>query len=279
MTTTIPARTKESYLKQFRQASSIIGEGILVEGESTGRPNYFRQLIIEIEGTKETPGFVFYKSEKNFQRSLIGRQKDKLSDLQGRFTEWQNKIRNQGDLPPKEWPEFLANERNRIEAKIQVYNEEVVELKRRLKEAEDIEASVKPEESECLPTDKGLWGNGRLRNGMLVSIGGQKTAMKNMNADEENEDGKDPEYIMCIADDRSPYNNMEVWRFKSEVMKALSIEMGYRQRLENKRAKAEDRAAKILRSWPEAPSWDAKTKTVTLPDSYSDFTKNKLKQE
>jgi len=259
--------TIEAYKDMYRAQSAIVGDYTSRTTYTTGKSQPIRQHLVEIVGDPATPGFVMYKSPQNFKRSILGNLEARLALLDEDFRAYKRRMVREGHETPREWPVALLDQKNQLKARIAIRKEEVQQLKKDLAEALKIEEAAEPEGTKCLPRDKSLWGIAKLRHGVIETIGGQRCTLKTTD---------DGDQIVCIADSRSPYNGMPVWMFKAQITKPMGIELRWRQMQENRRAKAEKRAAKPLRSYPEPPAYDPKTGKVTLPKSYSDFTRNKL---
>ncbi len=63
---------------------------------------------------------------------------------------------------------------------------------------------------------------------------------------------------MIISDNRSPYNGMPVWQFKSQIVNAMSMEFKHRSQTESKLAKAENRPPQPV-PYPAAPTINKNT--------------------
>jgi hypothetical protein len=107
------------------------------------------------------------------------------------------------------------------------------------------------------------WGAGRLKDGVLVELGGFKVSPE--------KDG-----ILRIDVPRSDHNGIEVWRFKNQIVKPMSWEFAYLEREEVKAARKDRRPVKII-PYPEAGIWSRKTYEIEYP-GYSEKTLEKIKE-
>jgi len=116
-----------------------------------------------------------------------------LRELEERFDEFKKTRVRQGFPLPTEMPSNMIHTKNQLEARLTVLDEEIRELKRRLAEFAKPEA----EADDRNVLQYGLMESGKLRDNKLVKIDGQTVA-------------ENPDMIMVIHDDRSPYNGMAV---------------------------------------------------------------------
>jgi len=89
---------------------------------------------------------------------------------------------------------------------------------------------------------------------------------------------KNEEGILCIDDPDSPYNGMEIWRVKSQVVNPLHFEFRVRQRKETQAALDENRPRRNT-LFPQPPTFDQKSGNIEYPGDYDPSTIRKLKLE
>ncbi len=109
------------------------------------------------------------------------------------------------------------------------------------------------------------WGSGQLQNGILTEIGPWRVAM--------NSEKK----VLCIMDESSPYNGLEIHRFKALIVKPLGLEFAHRHKQEEKAAVAENRKRKKV-NYPDPPSWNPASDMIEYHGISNDVIR-KLKQE
>lgn len=156
--------------------------------------------IIWIEGGEK--GMVYNKATGEETLALIPQTKKQLRTLQKRFSNYQQQRVNEGYQRPKEMPDEMLKERLELEARLDVFNEELKELKRR-------EASIQVEEDKehaHLLLAYGVASGGSLYNGILVELDGQKVSLNSNN-------------ILIIDDPLSPYDGVLVADYREYISK------------------------------------------------------------
>lgn len=169
-----------------------------------------------------------------------------LAELKKDYKNWFQNELNQGNNPPaKDWPAHLLEKKDQLEAHLAVYALEVEHLNTLIKEARlaKEEAAQEP----CLGP-KASWNRQEMENNVLTSIAGQVVK-------------PDEKGVLKITDERSPYNGIYCWRFKSQILKPMNREYSYRIRQENKKA-PDDR---LPVKWPASPIFDPKKDSISYP--------------
>jgi len=185
--------------------------------------------------------------------------KEHLQSFDVAFEQLQQDRINQGRPPITEWPSDLQAEKARFEARIIVANEEYQWLQERFKIASE---SVEKEQNPGMPPNRKNWNGSRvLVQGILKQIDGQLVDLSN--------DG-----ILIIEDQRSPYDQMPVWRYEIDVVGAMHEEYRRRKRKEDKAAEKENRPRKPV-GFPAAPIFNRKTDSIEYVN-YSTKTLRKI---
>lgn len=256
------------FLGQFRNLSPILNPRQRSERNGIFNENSVADLkarITLIGGTSETPGKFWNASKEKHEVALLAARKNDLAAVEELYKDYVQKQLNSGNQAPSEWPPELAAKKQEVEARIQVHEEELAWLKDKLKAAEELEESIKPDKNSAgLFANKAMWGISKLRDGILDSIAGQKC--------EVNKAG-----VLYISDEKSPYFGLQVWKFKSLVTNPMFEEYRLRCRIEEKTALAENRPRKIVK-FPGAPSYDKKSGNIEYPAGYSSKILQKIKQ-
>jgi len=172
-------------------------------------------------------------------------------DLEGidkEFEQHRKMELQKGNEPVTELTPLLLQKQSEINAKMKVHKEEIKWLETKIKEAK-VDNNIVERRPISHPKD---WGSAVLKDNIMLNIGGHETSV--------NKDG-----ILFISDERSPYQGMLVWRFKSQVAVPLHAEYRYRLRQESKNALDEKRDRKMIR-YPNPPVYDKKTGKVTYPN-------------
>lgn len=121
--------------------------------------------IFRYYGNKEG----YYLEHDQPVRALIPSIMDKLEDLENRFKEIKVQMVNEGYEEPEKMPINMLNQKYILEAKMDVYEKEKLELGKRLAAYTDAEKNKKDEEILAY----GLSCCGNLRDGILIGIDGQ----------------------------------------------------------------------------------------------------------
>lgn len=184
--------------------------------------------------------------------------KFELKDLEAKFKHYSESQIKQGHRKPKNWPAHLESDRKILKAQIAVTEEEIKVL---TNIADELRKAKDDEENALLPRSR--MGEARMDySNTIISIGGAKVTMN-----EEKE-------VLCIDDERSPFNGMEVYRYKGAILRAMEHERLRRQNQERKAAEKEGRKPKPV-PLPKIPVYDQKKDRISYP-GYSDFVLNKL---
>lgn len=202
-------------------------------------------------------------SKENFQRALklltesVTAMEGKLESVTTAWESYKSRMLNEGHEEPTEMPQDIKERYDTFKSRIAVRKLECEHVKQKI-----VQAKNRAGETELPKITKPL-GSGKLRNGVLQTIDGLQVKP---NADN----------VLCIADKRSKYNGMPVWQYRSQVVKAFTLEKNYRMRLEAKVAKSEGRPFKKV-SNPPVPHYNQKTGTLEYP-GYSNKVIQKLKK-
>lgn len=202
-------------------------------------------------------------NEENFQRVLklltesVTAMEEKLQSVNQDWESYKSRLLNEGYAEPSTMPQDIKNRYGELKARIAVRKLEIEHLKLKI-----VETKNKAGETKLAKIGKPI-GAGKLRNGILQRIDEQ---VVKPNADR----------VLCIDDKRSKYNGMPVWQYRSQVVKAFTLEKNYRMRQEAQNAKLEERPCKKV-SNPSVPYWNQKTGTLEYP-GYSNKVIRKLKK-
>lgn len=155
--------------------------------------------IIWLEGNKH--GMVFNRDSGEETIALIPAAKEQLKELEIKFRTYQQRKVNEGFNRPAEMPNQMLKEKLKLEATLDVYQEELAELKKRLKKFTEAEDG----EHKEMVLANGPNGAGSLHDGILVEIDGQKVTL--------NEDN-----VLTIDEPSSPYNKMFVANYRQSIV-------------------------------------------------------------
>jgi len=221
-------------------ADNLRGHLRLIKGNEQGQ--YFDSHH------KETPSTLTILKEK--QKTLQQKWEKHCTD--------QLKI---GNPRPKQMTSEFQEEKDKLEARLAVAKEEIRWLEDKLQEAQTQQKDSRP----SLLMAPQHWGSGQLQNGILTEIGPWKVAMH-------------PEKkVLCIRDDSSPYDGLEIHRFKALVVRPMSMEHVRLNKAEEQAAVAENRKRKKV-AYPQPPSWNPETDLIEYHGIDNSIIK-KLKQE
>ena len=165
---------------------------------------------------------------------------------------------NVGEREPKTWPAHLQEQKERLAAKRQVTEEEIQELEKLLAAAETAKS-----QREKIVVNPRHWGSGRLHDGILVEFCGWDVS-------------KNSAGILAVDDPISPFNGLEIWRLKSQIVNPLHAEFRLRQREEVAAAESENRKRREV-AFPPVPQYDPETDTIQYPGDWSNTTIRKIK--
>lgn len=132
--------------------------------------------------------------------------KIKLAAIDEKFNSYCSKIVLQGKSKPTELPEFLFEEKCRLDAKYSVLIEERDYLQKSFDNYVEIETKI----DLSLVLKNGPRGQGRLSNGILVEIDGMNVSI--------NEDG-----APFINDSRSPFDGYLVQDYFTHIVKPYNL--------------------------------------------------------
>ena len=255
------------YLDRYRMQSTILAGNRnssnlnqpLIPGNKSNLESHLRQLLGG-DQKSEQPGFYWAPDQRKWIPDRIPSLREQLAGLEKKFEEHTLSELNIGNSKPRVWPDHLLEQRDRLNAKLQVAEEEQRELERLLEQAEEQQKKARP----SLLTHPRNWGSGSLRHGVLESIGPWSVS--------PNEEG-----LLVIDDESSPYHTMPVWRFKSEILKPMGMEFARRHKQEEQNAVAETRTRRKV-SYPEPGIWRKESDLIEY-ESYSNEVIKKLKRE
>ena len=242
---------RESYILEFNRNRTHLNPSVI-----EGNPDNLKSHLLQIKGNDQG---VYFDSRHKEVPSGLSRLKEQEQALE---KEWKQHVEsriNQGEKPPKKWPLDLQDKKDRLEARKMVAEEEVKWLEEQLVKAEE-----EKHKREKKPANSRLSGAGRLSNGVLVEFCDWPVS-------------KNSEGILAINDPSSPFNTMEIWRLKSEVLNPLDAEHRLRQREEVKAALAENRKRNHV-AYPSVPVYIKEKDQIQYPGNYHNETIKKLKQ-
>lgn len=229
------------------------------EGIPRGNADALRGLLLQLKGSDQEPGRFYYPEGNKWLQCTLENLREKEKQLQ---KQWKSHVQSRvdiGERPPKEWPRYLAEPRDRLEAQKLVAEEEIKVLEGLLEKAE-----AEKHQREKRRVRPRFWGAGNLSGGTLVEFCGWDVR-------------KNDEGILAVDDPSSPYDTMEIWRLKSQVLNPLFHEYRLRQRLETKAALEENRPRKNV-PFPVPPSYDMESDQIEY-QGYSNATIRKVKQD
>lgn len=258
---------QNTYIEKYRRESIILdgnrnGSDLnqpLIPGNQSNLNSHLLQLLGGDKGSSH-PGHYLAPGNK-WVPGRIPRLQQELKELEKKFEEHTLQELKIGNARPQHWPDHLNYQRDRLIAKLQVAEEEQRELEKMLTAAQEQQQKARP----SLLMHPKHWGSGQLQNGILTEIGPWKVAMHS------------EKKVLCIRDDSSPYDGLEVHRFKALVVRPLSMEFVRRNKAEEQAAVAENRPRKKVR-YPDPPSWNPETDVIEYVGIDNSIIK-KLKQE
>jgi hypothetical protein len=257
--------TDNQYVKRLRKLSPILNPAQRNTQNISVVEHDIQNLqsnIFLIEGGTSEPGKYWDSERKAFIIAYLPSRKNDLKKIEEKYKIEKQTALNNGDKPLTEWPEHLLQEKKECQARILIYEEEVSWLKEKIKKAEATAEANKINKSGINP-DRRQWGAGKLKDGILVEVAGQKVS--------PNKSG-----ILEISDPNSPYFSMPVWKWKAEVVNPMFAEFRLRCRNEDKAALLENRPKKAI-AFPPAPIFDKKSGNIEYYQ-YSSKTLSKLKK-
>jgi len=249
---------RNPYLQRYRAESLILGKRNatwLNQPVLEGDPSNLKSHLLQIRGGED--GHYFNSHNKRIPSRMVLLE-EQLKEVEQKWNNYCQDRLNVGEPKPVIWPEHLQEQKDRLEAKLQVANEEVRWLSIHLQKAED----QKPESRGNLLSNPRYWGTGNLRDGHLVRIAGWDVA-------------PDDTGLLRISDPTSPYDGIEVWRFKAQVVNPMHYENRLRGRKETKEALEKNRSKKSI-PFPKPPTFDPVSGNIEY-QGYSNETIRKIK--
>lgn len=191
----------DQWFDTFRMKSKIL------KGESTISSNLNEKQGLQIQldilvGTKD--GKYYYGEGKYFKTAVIHAVETELDVLQIEFLNYQQTQINQGFRKPETWPANLKEQKLKLEARLDVYNEEVAWLERAIARWVD----EKEESRDVL--NRGCVQSGRLYGGVLVELDGQRIGISKKG-------------VLYVDDNQSPYDGMSVVDYREKICSAFRI--------------------------------------------------------
>lgn len=176
--------------------------------------NSIESEIIWLKGNAK--GMYYDRNSGEESLALIPQAKRHLKELDHRFQNYQQQRVNEGNYRPTEMPSYMLEERLKIEARLDVYKEELMELGKRRKVYKDEE----DKEHEHMLLAYGVASSGSLRDSILVELDGQTVSLNSKN-------------ILIIDDEGSPYDGLLVADYKEFISKPWRLAT---EKLRNKKA-------------------------------------------
>jgi hypothetical protein len=253
------------YTEKYRRESIILdgnrnGSDLnqpLIPGNINNLKSHLLQLV-GADKDSENPGH-YLAPENKWIPGRIPWLREQLAELEKKFKDHALAELKIGNAKPKVWPDHLQEQKDRLDAKLLVAEEEQKELYRLIDAAQIQQKKAKP----SLLTAPQHWGSSQLRDGQLIEIGPWSVS--------PNDEG-----LLCIDDEDSPYHTMPVWRFKSEILKPMGLEFALRHKQdETESLKLQKPRQKVM--YPMPGSWNPKTDLIEY-SGYSNNTIKKLKQ-
>ncbi len=238
----------------FNPQAGNVYKPFILSGDPASMQSYLVQLV---GGTKQ-PG-EFYNTDKNrWEPAMIPMLEAALESIPEKFERAKQDEMNRRNPPLTAMPSRLAEEKDRMEAQLQIAKEEVGFLE---KEIEAAKKKKDPEPPAILPRKQ--WNTVKFnKEGVMQSIAGWKVA---------EDKGKK---LLCIQDARSLFDGLPVWKFKSGVLRAIELESSYRRR---KAIREEVETGKPRQPFkaPATPIYDHKSGTLKYP-GYSEKVLEKI---
>ena len=246
------------FISIYQSQSNILAPGapsMMTEFVVKGNLDNLRSHMLRIKGG--TDGDYLNSQGKRVPAKLIQlkEQKKNLEDQWERFCQSRIAV---GEPKPKIWPEHLQEKKDKLQARLQVAQEEIAWLEKEIGSAEVGEAARKKK-----VVSPQHWGAGQLRNGELIEFCGWSVS-------------PDSSGLLRILDPSSPFNGLAIWRLKSQVVNPLHYEYRVRMRKEAGAAQAENRKRKEVK-FPKPPTFDQKSGNIEYPGDYDPSTIRKLK--
>jgi len=255
--------TRNPYLGRLREESLILSdrttghlENPIIKSDIGNLRSHL--LRLDASGT-DKPGYYYYSDGKRWMPSTMTLLKEQEEKLQQDFENFVQSRLNIGDPKPTQWPPNLAERKEKLTAQVQICHEEIDKLKKLLQVAQD---AKKVRENQ--PVNPRHWGAGQLKDNILVEFCGWVVA-------------PDDTGLLRISDPNSPFNFIEIWRLKAQIVNPLHFEWRLRQRKERQLAEQENRKRKEVQ-FPKSPVWNKDTDLIEY-EGYSNETIKKIKQE
>lgn len=243
---------RESFILEHNRNATFMNPSV-IPGNKVNLESHLLRIRGNTQGVYFDSGF-----KAQIPTLIILREKQKaLAEKWEQHCQDQLKI---GNAKPKHMPAAMQEESDKIMARIQVCNEEIAWLEAELQKVVDDQKK----NHGSLLTHPRNWGSSQLRDGQLVEIGPWRVA-------------PDETGLLRISDSSSPYDTMEAWRFKAEVLNPMSQEYILRCRNEVKAAEKEKRKRQVV-PYPTPPTYDSVNDHVEYPADYGPSIIRKLKQ-
>ncbi len=244
----------------YQSQSTILAPGapsMMTEFVVKGNLDSLRSHMLRIKGGAD--GDYLNSQGKRVPAKLI-QLKEQKKNLEEQWEKFCKSRIAVGEPKPKIWPSHLKDLKDRLDAKFIVAEEEIAWLEKEINAAEQGKAirerkTVQPQH----------WGAGQLRDGLLIEFCGWSVQ-------------PDDNGLLRISDTSSPYDGMEIWRLKSQVINPLHAENRLRLRKEASAAQAENRKRKEVK-FPKPPTFDHRSGNIEYPGDYDPSTIRKLKLE
>lgn len=145
-------------------------------------------------------GMTYSSSIDGHTLATIPKVKEQLRRLEKRFKNYQQQKVNEGHSRPKEMPKEMLEERLQLEARLDVLNEELRELNKRL----EVIKNEEEQEHNQLLLANGVASSSSLMNGIVREIDGQNVSL-NANS------------VLIIDDALSPYDGLLVADYRVHI--------------------------------------------------------------
>ena len=231
------------YLERYRRQSTILNgyqnassmNQPLIPGNPSNLNSHLLQLLGGDQNSKNPRHYL--APENKWVQGRIPYLREELVQLEKKWEQHCLSELKIGNVKPREWPDDLRDKKLKAEARLEISLEEQQELQRLIDQAEQDKKA-----REKKPTNSRLSGAGRLSNGVLVEFCDWNVSMNS-------------EGILAIDDTSSPFNTMEIWRLKAEVLNVISQENVLRHKTEEQQALKEGRSRRKV-PYPQTPIWN-----------------------
>jgi hypothetical protein len=264
------------FLEKYRKESQVLNpvNNVMNDPFIPSDLNNLRTHLYKIQGVPGQNGNFYDPTngqsfpgdkagQKGFVPSKQARLKNQLRELGKEFEKYVRQRVAEGEKPPTAWPPHLEDKKLELEAKIQITSEEIEKLKELITTVEERQKTARP---SLISGNPMYWGTGRLQDGQLVEIAGWRVAMDETKG------------VLCIQDETSPYNGLEVHRFKALVVNPAHMEYRLRHRKEAAEALAQNRPRKTV-NFPAVPVYNRQSDTLEFPGDWDPSVIRKIKIE